>query len=151
MKTKVLSILASVLILLLTSSSIALANSTQADGNYATLRTSDYLTKYVADIESQGDNKIKISFTVRAKTVMDEVGVLQIKIERNSGSGWVYDRTLSHLDYDNFIKNNAISNKSSATFYGISGYRYRATLTAYAADGSGADSKEAYSGSVTCY
>lgn len=151
MKAKVLSILATVLILLLTSSSMALANTSQTADKDAVLRTSDYLTTYFASISAQGNNQVKISFTIQSKAIMDKIGVLQIEIERNPGSGWVYDRTLRSADYDNFIKNNAMANKSSVNFTGVAGYQYRATVIAYAADGGDSDSRDTYTGKTTCY
>ena len=149
MKSRLLVILAAALTLVLLSSSMALANDAPFDDSPAILRSSNYLTTYIADIEAQGNNIVKVSFTVRAKTTMDEVGVLQIEIERNAGNGWFYDRTLDHDDYSNFIKQNALSNKSSVTFTGIAGYQYRATITAYAADSGGSDSKTAPCGTTT--
>lgn len=151
MKSRVLVILVALSMLLLMSSSIALASSLKTNDSCGNLQASDCLTTYNADISAISANQMQVSFTVCAKTIIDEVGILQIKVERNSGNGWIYARTLSHFDYDNFIKNNAILNKSSVTFTGIESYQYRATITAYAADGSGADSKDAYAGMTTCY
>lgn len=114
-------------------------------------RASNYLSMYSVGMTAQGGRTMKVSFSVRATRVMNKVGVTQIIIERNNGNGWVHDRTLYYTSYSNFLRYNAIQNMSSVTFTGVSGYKYRACITAHAADSSGFDYKMAYSGSDTCY
>lgn len=151
MKKRIITIITISLILVVALSGVAFADSKMLNDDLNT-RASNYLNSYIVGITAQGDNKLKVSFTVLGKRTMDEIGVLEIEIERNSGNGWEYDRTLDHEDYSNFIKYDSTSNKSSTTFTGIRGDKYRATITAYAADVNGSDSKYATTQNpATCY
>ena len=130
---------------------VAVADAESTDEGNTTLRASDYLTQCLTSISASGNNVVKVSFTVRAKDIMQNIGVLQIIIERNSGNGWVYDRTLYHEDYVTFIGHNRSVYNADIGFIGTVGYQYRATITAYAADNYGSDTGTATSGTTTCY
>ena len=94
---------------------------------------------------------MRVVFSVDAQNIMSSVGVWEIEIEKKVSGSWTYDRTLSHEDHSNFLRSNAIQNASNATFTGIPGTQYRATIMAYAANSSGSDTKPATSHTATCY
>ena len=145
--TLVAVILAIALIFSLSASAVASVDEVLIDET----RSSEYLRSYNVAIFATGNDKMKVSFSVAAKRTMDYVGVWEIEIEKKVAGSWTYDRTLSHEEYSNFLKTNSSRNNSEVIFNGVRGVEYQATITAYAADSNGSDSKLATSFSATCY
>lgn len=119
--------------------------------SYSEPKSSDYLQKYSVSLTAVGNSELKATFSVIAKNVMSSVGVWEIEVEKKVAGSWTYDRTLSHVYYSNFLKSNAMLNKSYVSFVGVPGTQYRVTIMAYAANSYGSDTKYATSSSAICH
>ncbi|MCR4963704.1 MAG: hypothetical protein K6B40_07490 [Firmicutes bacterium] len=146
-KQTILIIIVAVLIFTLTTSVLAAA----PEGKILEPKSSNYLRSYNVIVSAEGDNKVKVGFNILATDIMNHVGVLEIKIEKKISGSWVHDRTLSHQYYSNFLRKNVAQNNANVIFNGVPGVQYRATITAYAANSSGSDTKFKTSYTATCY
>lgn len=54
---------------------------------------SDYLSSYDGTVTSEGNGKIKVSFTVIGTGILDEIGASKIVIEKKSGTYWIPVKT----------------------------------------------------------
>lgn len=116
-----------------------------AAGESALPRASHYLDEYAIVLVSNGDGTLTISYTVCATGFMTKLGAQSIKIEKGSATGWTTVETLYGSDNDDFYSYDSILHGGDVVFTGEYGKIYRATLTAYAGNSSGSDTK-----SLTC-
>lgn len=140
MRKKVSWLLAIVLLLVISMSSIA----------SAAILASQYITSYEAGVTSPSDNKIKVSFSIIATETVDMVGVKTIILQERASltDEWSAVETYSYLDYANMMRENAIITSSNVTYSeAIGGYHYRAKVYFYAENG-GYDTREYITSSV---
>lgn len=116
----------------------------------AEARDSKYLAQYGSSAYAEGNSKILVDFFVQGTGTMSSIGVTQILIERKQGTSWVTDRTFKSQNYSNFLGSNKALHLSEVSFTGTAGVTYRATITAYAGDNTGSDSKTHTSNTVLC-
>ena len=106
----------------------------------ASVQASEYLNRYVAYINPEGDGDLSIWFEVQGTKTMDEIGVLSIRLQEraDSSSTWTTIETYSHNDYPGLLGYDTNFYHSSVDYSGREGYSYRAYLTVWAGlDGDG--------------
>ncbi len=93
-----------------------------------------------------------VTYGVYGTKTMDKIGAYSLKIEmETSADKWVSIATMYGDDYpDEMYSMDSLFHENSYTFYGAPGSRYRATLVAYAALGSGDDTGEIVSAARVC-
>lgn len=110
---------------------------------------SDYLTSYGATLSTSG-SKIYVDYTVVATGTQDEVGVFQIAMQQQQTDGtWKTVSNIYGADNSGMIAYNAAYNFGTYTYYGSSGYSYRAIVTVFAGGDYGSDAKIFYTNTVT--
>lgn len=109
---------------------------------YATTRASDQIFAYEVDAVACGGGKVAIGFSIEGTDIMNSLGASKIRIYEPNG----------HLA-EVFLKSDegmTASNKSfyghTMYFYGTPGVEYKVTVTVFAEDDNGSDSR-----SVTVY
>lgn len=127
MKKTISAILAFLFVFMFSINTVAFA-ATMAD---------PYISSMSGTITSEGNGKIKITFSVRAKNTMSTLGVDSIEIYKSDGS---YVNTLYSSSYPNMLTTNARSYSSNVSYNGISGQNYYAIITFYASTGGGSSS-----------
>jgi hypothetical protein len=125
-------ILSVILILCLTMSAAA-----------ATTRASDYLSRYSAYVNPDGNGNVSVWFEVQGVHTMDEIGVLTIRIqEKPSGSStWTTVQTFMHTDYPELLEYNDSFHWGHVDYSGTKGYSYRAYVTVWAGEDGDGDSR----------
>ena len=139
-------ILSGFLILLMFSSFICAA-AAPARAPQASL----YLDGYGVGVTAKGNGRMSVSYVVFGTDVMDKLGAQTILVEEWDGTEWVKTGTYSVSKNPSFYASNVSEHAGNVYFYGLPGIDYRATLTAYAALGSGSDTGEVTSDPETCY
>lgn len=113
-------------------------------------RASYYLDGYAIGVNAKGGGVMSVTFVVYGTTIMDCLGAQKILVEEWDGSDWIETGTLSVEKNPHFYTTNASEYTASATFYGLPGVPYRATLTAYAELDGGSDTGTVTSPIETC-
>lgn len=100
-------------------------------------------------LDPTGGTAFQIWFDVTAIDTMDELGAKKITIQRSTdNANWTNISTYTKESYTSMICKNTIRHTSYVTFYGSSGYYYRAYVELYAKDGSSTATDGRYTGSV---
>lgn len=92
---------------------------------------SDYLSAYDGTVTSEGNGKIKVSFTVVGTGILDEIGASRIVIEKKTGSYWIPVKTYTLSDYPELATDNDYSYGSYVLYQGEEGKYYRAEITVF--------------------
>lgn len=103
-----------------------------------TPRSSAYFTAHLEYLYQVSSNRFEIWFEIRAKRIMDELGVSTIKVMRspNGETDWTTMRTYSMDDYySRMICENTGVHVGCVTYTGTIGYYYKAKITYYAKEG----------------
>lgn len=118
----------------------------------ATVRASLYLESYAITIEAKGGGKMVVGYGVYGTRTMDQLGAQKIVIEvETSPDRWLPIITIDgDSNTDKYYAYNSLFCEGTYTFWGNPYDRYRATLTAYAAKGSGSDTGELTSSETMC-
>lgn len=118
----------------------------------ATVRASKYLESYQVTVEAKGSGKMVVGYGVYGTRTMDQLGAQKIVIEVETTPGrWIPIITIDgDSNTDKYYAYNSLFCEGTYTFYGNPGDVYRATLTAYAANGSGSDTGEVESSETVC-
>lgn len=118
----------------------------------ATVRASKYLESYIITVEPKGSGKMVVGYGVYGTRTMDQLGAKKIVIEVETAPGrWIPVITIDgDSNTDKYYAYNSLFCEGTYTFYGNPGDVYRATLTAYAAKGSGSDTGELESSETVC-
>ncbi len=120
-----------------------------ANATEMNIEASEYLSYYGAVVGTSGSGKIDISYTVSSYASMTQIGASKIVVQEKVGSSWAsvkyyYSSTTSSLlDTDSAFYTNTI------TYQGTAGKTYRATVTFYAGDSTGYDTRDFITNSVT--
>lgn len=119
---------------------------------FAASRASYYLDSYAIALQASSGGKMVVSYGVYGTKTMDKIGAYSLRIEMETTSDkWVSIATIYGDDYpDEMYSLDSLFHENSYTFYGAPGSRYRATLVAYAALGSGDDTGEITSAARLC-
>ena len=104
---------------------------------FAATMADPYISSMSGGIASEGNGKIKITFSVRAKDIMSTLGATSIVIYKSDGS---YVTTLYSTSYPSMLTTNARTYSSSVNYNGVSGQNYYAIITFYASTGGGSSS-----------
>ena len=111
---------------------------------------SAYLDDYSISIGTRDNCRIVITMDVNAVRTMDRIGCMLLIIEHKVDGTWYEYDTLVSAEHPDFYMYNTASYLGSYSFYGEEGVQYRATMTAYAREGSGYDTGEITSYVITC-
>lgn len=104
----------------------------------AATRASTQIYRYDMDATSTGGGQLKIEFSVTGRDTMDWLGAQSITIYENSSSTPV----ASYGQYDSGMSKTNSSRYSNEIYYsGTSGVRYRVTVTIFAKDSAGTDTR----------
>lgn len=123
-----------VLIISIMSTSVVMA--------YAvTPRSNAYVSSFTNEITAIGDGKVKIKFETLGMGTMDKIGASTIKVYDQDG--WVYSFFMSNSAYTSqMIGTKTTHFYGSVTYQGVEGNTYYATVTHYAAKGSGSGTED---------
>lgn len=140
MKKTTRTLLLMVLIISIMSTSFVMA--------YAvTPRSNAYVSSFDNKVSSIGDGKIKIEFETWGTGTMDKIGASTIKVYDQNG--WVYSFFMSNPAYTSqMIGTKSTHYYGSVIYQGVEGNTYHATVTHYAAKGSGSGTEDLTSNSV---
>lgn len=140
MKKTVRILLLMVLIISIMSTSVAMA--------YAlTPRSNAYVSSFDNEITAIGDGKVKIEFETWGTGTMDKIGASTIKVYDQNG--WVYSFFMSNPAYTSqMIGTKSTHYYGSVTYQGVEGNTYYATVTHYAAKGTGSGTEDYTTNSV---
>lgn len=140
MKKTVRILLLMVLIISIMSTSVAMA--------YAlTPRSNAYVSSFDNEITAIGDGKVKIEFETWGTGTMDKIGASTIKVYDQNG--WVYSFFMSNPAYTSqMIGTKTTRFYGSVTYQGVEGNTYYATVTHYAAKGTGSGTEDYTTNSV---
>ena len=111
---------------------------------------SAYLDDYSISFGARDDCRMVITMDVNAVRTMDRIGCTKLVIEKKVDGTWLLDDVLVSADYPEFYAYNTASYFHSIDYYGVAGYQYRVTMTAYAGRDGGYDTGEITSYVVTC-
>lgn len=111
---------------------------------------SAYLSDYTIAFGARDDCRMVITMDVNAVRTMDRIGCTKLVIEKKVDGTWLLDDVLVSADYPEFYAYNTASYFHSIDYYGVAGYQYRVTMTAYAGRDGGYDTGEITSYVVTC-
>ena len=109
-----------------------------------------YLDGYSVGVKAKGGGKMTVTFIVYGTDVMDCLGAQKILVEEWDGLDWLKTGTLTAEKNPEFYAYDASEHAASASFYGLPGVQYRATLTAYAELDGGSDTGTVTSNIETC-
>lgn len=130
MKKTMRTFLLIILTISLMSTTVAFAESQLAPQSNA------YISSFDDKISAIGDGKIKVEFETWGMGTMDKVGASVVKIYDQDG--WVYTFNMSNSAYTSqMIGTKAVHFYGSVTYQGVEGNTYYATVTHYAAKGTG--------------
>lgn len=103
-------------------------------------RASDRISYFTSKVSAQFDSSLDIYVLVEGRDSMDEIGVEEIKIYRQSDSKWI--KVDSYDKNDNgMTKTSSGRYKNTITFDGTPGAEYKIEVTVFAEDSSGYDSR----------
>ena len=106
----------------------------------ATLRASDYLSVYAADLIKTNTGNLSLYFHVTAPAKMDYLGANRIYIQRYTGSYWTTEYTYTYPEEPSLQGENVVRYSQTLIYEPLySSAQYRAIVVFYAAKGSGSD------------
>lgn len=141
MKKTMRTFLLIILTISLMSTTVAFAESQPAPQSNA------YISSFDDKISAIGDGKIKVEFETWGMGTMDKVGASVVKIYDQDG--WVYTFNMSNSAYTSqMIGTKTVHFYGSVTYQGVEGNTYYATVTHYAAKGSGSGTENYTTNSV---
>lgn len=112
-------------------------------------RASYFFAKHSTYLERISSSKFEVWYEVLATGTMDELGVNTIEVQRSSdGTNWMTMRTYRKAEFPSFICENTVGHTGHVTYYGVSGYYYRALVTYYAKNSSGTGTYAMYSDTI---
>lgn len=97
----------------------------------ASVYSSDYLYTYSATLSPQGNGVMKISYTVIATDVLEELGVSKIVVEKKVGNSWIEAKTFTNDDYPELSTTSSNVCKEHILYNGVAGTEYRAKVTVF--------------------
>lgn len=141
MKKTIRTIFLIILTISLMSASVAMAESQPAPQSNA------YISSFDNEISALGDGKVKIEFDTFGTGTMDKIGASVIKLYDQNGL--VYTFRMSNSAYTSqMIGTKSTHFYGSVTYQGVEGNTYYATVTHYAAKGTGSGTENYTTNSV---
>ena len=115
----------------------------------ADARASSYFMMTSTYIDRSSSSKLDIWFEVTGTGGMDVIGVETIKLQRSTDrTNWTTVKTYHMDDYSQMTDTNTALHADCVTYYGSSGYYYRAYVTFYAKDSRGTGRYDRYTATV---
>lgn len=109
-------------------------------GHAVQSRASEQIRNCYVSISQSAHGQLGISFTIRATTNMDVLGVTSIVVQRFNGTSWVSEYTFNIRDYPEMQTNNKSSYSATMSYSPrYSGTQYRAMVFFYARNSAGSD------------
>lgn len=106
---------------------------------------SDYFSYYSAYIGDDGNDAIKIHFTVNGTAIMDMVGVSNIELfESTDNENWTLVKTFDYWDYPSMMGYNKGSHTNNVTYSGVSGRYYKAYMWLYSGKNGSGETRTIY-------
>lgn len=112
-------------------------------------KASYYLDNYAANTYTSTGGKVIIEFDVNATRNMNTVGASYIVVQVYNGSSWTGVASYFGATTSGMLAYNTYSNAGAITYQGVSGVKYRALVTVYAANDSGSDSRQVTTNIIT--
>lgn len=110
-------------------------------------RSNAYVSSFDNEITAIGDGKVKIGFDTWGMGTMDKIGASVIKLYDQDGL--VYTFRMSNATYaSQMVTSNSPFFHGSVTYQGVEGNTYYATVTHYAAKGTGSGAENYTTNSV---
>ena len=107
------------------------------------MRASSRIDRYSARIMTDEDGNLWIYFSVNASSIMEDIGANKIAIQRNNGTRWVTENTITPADVPQMQTSDAIRHSATIPYTPeYSGYAYRAIVSVYAKDSSGSSTAQ---------
>lgn len=107
---------------------------------------SSYLTSYNTYICDMGNGRIEIWFDVMGTGIMDEIGVLSIKLyESSDNSTWTRVKTYSHENHSSMLAANDYYHCSYVAYQGTAGKYYKAYVCIWAGKNGAGDTRYMWS------
>ena len=105
------------------------------------MRASSRIDRYSARIMTDEDGNLWIYFSVNASSIMDDIGSNKIAIQRNNGTRWVTENTITPADVPQMQTSDAIRHSATISYKPeYPSYMYRAVVSVYARDSLGTSS-----------
>lgn len=99
---------------------------------------SNYFAYTSAYLNALSSTSFQVCFDVTAVGGMDEIGASLIKVQKSSdGTNWETVHTRTKEDYSGMIGEDTADHNYYFTYYGTTGYQYRAYIEFYAKKGNG--------------
>ena len=112
-------------------------------------RSSDFFMKTSTYIDRSSTSKLDIWFDVTAVGIMDVLGVRSIELQRSTDrTNWTTIKTFDKADYSQMTCSNTGAHADCVTYYGSSGYYYRAHVEFYAKNSTGTGVYGSYTATV---
>ena len=106
---------------------------------------SSYFIAYSTYLYRTTGTQFQVWFDVSARSIMNELGVNSIKVQRSSdGENWTTVKTYLPEDYPQMLCESTGSHTGYVTYTGTSGYDYRAYVTFYAMNDTGIGKRFVY-------
>ena len=103
-------------------------------------RASRYIDWYSMDVLRAGSGKLGIEFSIEGTGKMTAIGAESIVVYRQSGSTWVYDGEYDRYDAG-MTDSNTAKHGNTIYYQGVSGVKYKVTVTVFAENSTGSDSR----------
>lgn len=111
--------------------------------------SSSFFTCHSAYLWKVSDSEFRVWFDVTAVKGMEELGASVIKVQRSTDNeNWTTMSTYKKAVYPQMVAYNTGNHCSYVTYYGTSGYYYRALVTFYAKNSSGTGEYYYYTSSI---
>lgn len=117
-------------------------NVSAANADTITPRASYYLSSYNTYICDMGNGRMEIWFDVTGTGVMDEIGVLSIRLyESSDNTNWTRVKTYSHENYSSMLAHDDWSHISYVSYQGTAGKYYKAYVCIWAGKNGAGDTR----------
>lgn len=139
MKNKKRSVCVKMLALLLVCVLVVSGEAFAALPETAEPQANDYLEDCTAEVQNNS-GAVQVTFTVKGKSVMDEIGVSNIELfESTDNENWTLVKVYDYWNYSTMMGYNRSRYSGYVTYAGVSGRYYKAYIWVYAGkNGTGA-------------
>lgn len=132
-------VLALILIVAISISTVALADNSAESANDVQPRASAYIDSYSGSIKPTGNGNFKIVFSIVGTGTMTKIGALSICIYKNGTQ--VDSFSYNMTGRSGMMAYNTVAHADTETYSGVSGASYYARIAFYAKNSSGSDIK----------
>lgn len=104
--------------------------------------SSAYLSSYNAYIQPGGNGKVSVCYSVNSATTMTDVGATTILLQESAdGKVWTAVASYSSSVYPHMLAHNTPMCNTDVSYSGVAGRYYKASVTVYAGNSTGSDSR----------